>query len=165
MIVIVGAGAYLYHSEHSKAPSKPAVATTPATTSTQSYLVVKELDIRFKLSSTISDAYYQVKPNTTKNGKPVIVLYLHSLDQYPNCAPAKNPDGVALIGTYQPGATDPVFGGYSTAYPNAPLIGGLHYYIANEQYECSGNTSANLTGIGAAFTAAYTSIETYSQSR
>ena len=179
-----GAGAYVYHKNHKATPasntrsgsshsaqtgSKGSSADKSggtgsgpgSTSSQQSYLVIKELGIRFKLSPDISTAYYTVK-SSSQNGKPVIALYLHSLDSYPQCTPAQNNAGVAEIETFTPGQTDPVAGDFSTSYPNAPLINGLHYYIANEQYDCSGGKSVNMPAISQAFKAAYPTIEAYS---
>jgi len=132
-----------------------------ATSSTQ-YLTIKELGIRFKLSAAIEDAYYAVKPNTIVNSKPVIALYMHSLDTYRLCAPAGDPDGVAGIATFTPGQTDPVHGDFATSFPNAPLINRLHYFIENEQFDCSQGGSRNMDAISQAFKAAYPTIEAYS---
>jgi hypothetical protein len=96
------------------------------------------------------------------NGKPVIALYLHSLDSYPLCTLAKNSDGVAAIATYIPGQTDPIHGDFSVSVPNAPLINELHYYIENAQFDCSDDAGSNMTAMSQAFTAAYPTIEAYS---
>ena len=77
------------------------------------------------------------------------------------CAPADNPDGVAGIATFTPGQTDPVYGDFDTTFPSAPLIGGLHYYIVNEQFDCSEGGSNNMSAISRAFKAAYPTIEAY----
>ena len=173
LAVAGGVGTYVYHKHH-KTNSTNSSSTSSNTGSTgksgssgdstppqQNYLVVKELGIRFKLSSVISTAYYTVK-SSTQNGKPVIALYLHSLDSYPQCTPAQNSAGVAEIASFTPGQTDPVAGDFGTSYPNAPLINGLHYYIANEQYDCSGGKASNMPAISQAFTAAYPTVEAYS---
>lgn len=174
-----GAGAYVYHKNHKAKPagntssssrqSTQAGSTNtstgkgsgPGTPSQQNYLVVKELGIRFKLAPDISSAYYAVK-SSSQNGKPVIALYLHSLDSYPQCTPAQNDAGVAEIETFTPGQVDPVAGDFSSSYPNAPLINGLHYYIANEQYDCSDGRASNFSAIRQAFRTAYPTIEAYS---
>lgn len=140
--------------------AKGIVSATTNQTATQ-YLYIKELGIRFKLSAAIEDTYYAVKPNTQINGKPIIALYLHSLDAYPLCAPAGNPDGVAAISNFTPGQTDPVHGDFYTSFPNAPLIGGLHYYIENEQFDCSEGKSNDMDAISQAFKAGYPTIEAY----
>ena len=170
---LAGGSSYVYHKNHNKSVgitrsaqvSKQAISngsightSSSGATNPQGYLAIKELGIQFKLTATISDAYYAVKPGAAKNGKPVVALYLHSLDVYPQCRPKSNGAGVAEVATYVPGEGDPVTGDFGSSYPNAPLIDGLHYYITNEQYDCSGG-KANMTAIGQAFTAAYPTIE------
>jgi hypothetical protein len=166
--VAAGLGFYTYKRSHPKTSTGSAGASSKAPSSTdasqtsvlassgQSYLIVNELGIKFQLPPAIKDAYYAVKPNATKNGQPIIALYVHSLDKYKNCTQANNADGVAEIATFTPGYTDEVVGDYNTSYPDAPQIGGLRYYILTEQFDCSedGTTSP----IYSAFRAAYKDI-------
>lgn len=158
IVVIVAAAIVLALSHHKKTNTASSTRQNSQTQTSQKFLDIKELGVRFKLSTSIDSAYYQVK-SSSRNGKPIIALYLHSLDAYSSCAPDNNLDGVAEVLTYTPGTTDPVVGNYSTSYPNAPLIDGLYYYIANEQSDCSKGQASNMSAIGQAFTAAYPTIE------
>ncbi|WP_234531686.1 hypothetical protein [Streptomyces shenzhenensis] len=166
-------GWYVYRRSHNgnksntpvSSSTKGAVKQGPASGNTgtpqqnvDKYLDVKELGIKFKLTDPIKDAYYEVK-DSAKNGKPVIALYLHSLDAYPHCAPANDPDGFASLMTFAPGAQDPVNGDFESTYPGAPLINGLRYYIAPAQYDCTGG-AVNVAPMRDAFNAAYKTIVT-----
>ncbi len=144
-----------------QASSKSSPSASASPSAQQRYLVIPELGIRFTLSADIQSAYYRVKPST-RNGKPGIALYAHALDSYPLCTPAKNNGAIAYLVTFVPGATDPVYGVISSTYPNAPLIGGLHYIIVPGQFDCTeGKNPHLLTTIVRSFDAAYQTIEAY----
>jgi len=164
VLLLVGAGGwYVFHKNKksdtngtntaNSQQNKTGNNSNPQT----AYLTVKELGIRLTLTDPIKDAYYKVK-DSSKNGKPIIALYLHSWDTYANCTPEKDRDGLGAVTTFTPGESDPVNGDLATSYPDAPLIDGLHYYIAQAQSDCSAGAATNRQAVRDAFTAAYKTI-------
>jgi hypothetical protein len=167
VIAIVGAGGwYVFyknktpHSNNGKdtADSQQDDTSNNGGSVEATYLTVEELGVRLKLGDSIKDAYYKVK-NSNKNGKPVIALYLHSWDVYKNCTPENNSNGLGAISTFTPGESDAVNGDMATSYPDAPLIDGLHYYIAQAQSDCSAGSATDRQAVREAFTTAYKTIE------
>ncbi|HSX35939.1 MAG TPA: hypothetical protein VLH84_03330 [Patescibacteria group bacterium] len=173
--LVVGGGWYVWHKNHhpgaatktssSTASISKTTSTAPANTAENptgvvGYLDIKELGIKVGLTSDISDAYYTIRVVSTASstGVPAVNLYLHSLDRYPECSSANDTDGVAIIGNFKPGQTSPVDGDMDTAYPDAPLIGGVHYFIQNEQFDCS-QGATDMNAIVQAFTAATKTIQ------
>ncbi|OVE79336.1 hypothetical protein BVY00_00710 [bacterium G20] len=144
-------GYWVWHTHHKNKTST--ANTTPATSSApvnqtatsqpasnqQGYLVIKELGIRMKLTSETSDAYYVM---SSHNSPSLSVHYLDNTDC--KATAAVSPDtgidkypGIATVGTFTAGQTDPVQGDYQTSYPNAPLIDGKYYYLSLNQYDCT----------------------------
>jgi Tfp pilus assembly protein PilV len=179
--MIGGAGYYVYaaqqktkstldsaaisQSEPQKAAKKSTAATQSVTTTTSpnasatKYLNVAELGIRIKLASNIQDAYYIISSKKDENGLPWVNLSAHSLDAYPNCK-ATTDTGMASLGTFKQGDTDPVQGNFSTAYPDAPKINNLYYYASAIQYDCTQQKdSANYSTVRKELVDTYKTVE------
>jgi hypothetical protein len=129
-------------------------------TNTGKYLNIPELGIRMQLTYNTQDAYYSLRNSTIAGRPPVVLLSVHSLDSYAGCSTSQNNDGVAGISTFVKGETDPVVGNFIAAFPDAPLINGLYYYIGGAQYDCTnGNAQALYSDARHDFINAYSTIE------
>jgi Tfp pilus assembly major pilin PilA len=145
VIVLLAAVGYLvYKNQHKTttvtATTKSAAVATPVTTpkaDTTKYLNITELGVRIKLTANIQDAYYALSTKTYNNGLPWVYLSVHSLDNYSGCKATPEQPGLASVGTFKQGDTDPVTGDYSKAYPDAPKIGDLYYDVNGNQYDCT----------------------------
>ncbi len=164
--IIGGTGWYVYNAQRNASKSLNSnTSTTPQfkknsqKNTDASYLVIPELGIKLTLASSIKDAYYTIGQSNSITGQPTVALSTHSLDKYPGCAASKSKAGVATISTYKSGQQDEVVGDFSEAYPNAPMINGLYYFIAADQYDCTLGKDANLhSTIRHAFVDTYSTI-------
>lgn len=139
--------------------SQDTTSTQPAQATTQ-YLTIPEQGIRIKLTANTEDAYYSIRNSPVTGQPPFVLLSVHSLDAYPGCGTSQGNDGIAGISTFTKGETDPVVGNFMTAFPNAPQIGGLYYYVDGSQYDCTeGKASTIYSNAKHDFIDAYSTIE------
>lgn len=166
VVGLLGAVGFLVYKNQKKpaAVSTATVAKTtqtetkPQTQSTDKYLSVAQLGIRFKLSSKIQDDYYELG-GKDENGVPYVRLSTHSLDAYSQCN-ATSDGGIATIATFKEGGSSPIEGDYMTAYPKAPKVGDYYYYIGGNQYDCTLDKNHQAyTDARQAFIDAYSTIE------
>lgn len=137
----------------------PQASTQPPQYTTH-YLTIPELSFRIKLTANTVDAYYSIRNSPVAGQPPNVLLSVHSLDAYPGCGTSQGNDGIAGISTFTEGETDPVYGNFTTAFPDAPQIGGLYYYVEGSQYDCTlGGASALYSDAKHDFIDAYSTIE------
>ena len=110
----------------------------------QTYLTIKEWDVRFKTSAANKDAYYYIE-----NGKPdYAYLSLTSLKNADNCAADDTTIGVIV--RFKKGDIDPISEEpYINYYPSAPKVGDYYYFYQHPQAGCT-EDEAMLTKIDAA---------------
>lgn len=113
----------------------------------QTYLVIKEWDVRFKTEANNPDAYYVIE-----QGKPdYAYLSLDSLKNVDDCAADKTSTGVYTRFTKDD--IDPISEEkYITMYPNAPKVGNYYFIFTQPQAYCSDN-QATITKADAAMQA------------
>jgi len=148
LVVLGGAGVYVYqrnHTANSAANAKVTNHTTaktdgssgnksnPSTGSQQTYLTIREWGVKLPLSDTIKGAYY-VASNSSKDasGQPdTMWLGLTSLNSKGCDATLANQGQSTQLGALlrvSPTATDPVSGtSYTQLYPNGITIGNYYY--------------------------------------
>jgi hypothetical protein len=54
--------------------------------------------------------------------------------------------GIASIGSFKSGDSDPVHGDFRTAYPDAPEIAGYFYFVGGNHYDCTEGKARDLYG-------------------
>ena len=132
-------------------------STTPAPT--VSYLSITEWGIKLPLSSEISDAYYVVPTNISKNpdGKPS-GLYLDVASLKSSCGDISAGDtsrsvekATGSITRVLPTDTDPSGRPYPQAYPNGVTIGGYYYFYTSRTSGMTCAPAATLQSIDSAF--------------
>lgn len=163
---IYTAGWYVFQNNRTK-PSSAATSNTPLGTSRTSepqpaigYLEIKELGIRLKLVDATDDAYYTLSEKASKSGKPNVFLSTRSLDTYDGCKANETSRGVAILSTFTEGYSDEVTGDFSKAYPDAPKINNLYYYVQGNQYDCTEEKGTELyASVRRALIDSYTTIE------
>lgn len=94
------------------------------------YLEVPEYGVKFKLSPSIADAYYE------KNSDPIagIALRVHSLDVEPDCKSGKN--SVAALLKVGKDEVNPLAEKKYSESMKGVVIGDYFYYIGNAHYSC-----------------------------
>jgi len=163
-VIIVAAGYTYLMAQH--VPSRQTNTTSAKSSKTASkqasYLKVPQLGIRIKLTANTRDAYYSLTDSVLAGRPPFVHLAVHSLDAYQGCTPSGG--GIAVIGTFVAGQSDPVTGNFATVYPKAPKIGSLYYYVTGNQYDCSDGKATSLySSAKHDFIDAYTSIQSISR--
>lgn len=147
-----------FNSVDGKTALKVASSFVSGSSYTGKYLTIPEFGIRMKLTYNTQDAYYQISNSPVTHQPAFVRLTVHALDAYAGCSLSQ--DGIAAIGSFTKGESDPVVGDYGKAYPLAPLIDGKYYYVARGQYDCTlGNASALLSDATHDFVNAYSTIE------
>lgn len=104
---------------------------------TSNYLVIKELGVKLPLIEETKDAYYVVNKHEDPTIPPLVSLSVHSLDQFPDCRATTDNPGIAGISTFEDGQTNPVYGDFSVAFPEAPKIKGRYYFVTRGHYDCT----------------------------
>jgi hypothetical protein len=167
--VIGGAGWFVFQSNRTKPGSATSndIPVGNGTTlplaepqPTVGYLEIKELGVRLKLVDVTSDAYYTLSTKASRTGKPNVFLSTQSLDKYEGCNANETSRGVAILSTFVEGYSDEVTGDYSKAYPDAPKIGNLYYYVQGNQYDCTKEKDTELySSVRHALIDSYTTVE------
>lgn len=116
-----------------------------ATAADQTYLTIKEWNVRFKTTTINEDAYY-----TIEAGKPnYAYLSVHSLTN-PECAPDKT--SVGVITRFKQGDRDPNSDElYTDLVPDATKVGNYYYFFSHAQAYCDESKEATLKAVAEAF--------------
>lgn len=114
-------------------------------TSDQTYLTIKEWDVRFKTTTTNEDAYYVIEA-----GKPEYAYVSVSSLTNPECAPGKT--SVGVITRFKQGDRDPNSDElYANVAPDAVKVGNHYYFFSHAQAYCDESKEATLKAVAKSF--------------
>ncbi|HEY4963558.1 MAG TPA: hypothetical protein VIH90_02570 [Candidatus Saccharimonadales bacterium] len=145
VLVLIGGVGYLVYKDHKTTVPKVVTvtktvvlqpktqSTNTTTTSTPSYMVIKEWGVKIPLTSSISDAYYYYN-----NGYAYLSVQSHSSDQ---CAANNVSEGV--ITRFSPTDIDPQTNQtlLSEHTIDAVKVGNYYYFYTHPQAACSSDTT------------------------
>lgn len=150
LVVLGGAGAYVYHRDHrakttattgstssnssTQSATKSSTGTQNSTATQQSYLIIKEWGVRLTLDSTTASTYYYISPNLPN----VAYFSLKTIsDIAPTCAADKG--GLGAIARLTEAEQQSIVSGKTPGIAGTMHIGSYWYSIAHPQGACMDN--------------------------